>query len=158
MHSLHCYWKWIQLLPALKPMNGQGWWKGKFSLFQMPATGGWGGRHTSVWKLPPHTDNSGWELLESEGGSYMQKRHNQLWQSPWDWSCDGLTSVFLIVLSPVNFQLQGWFVSNFLRPVLRIVAAYAGLQSGHHAVNFLHLVGVSTSTRQLTGHGSEYDL
>lgn len=30
--------------------------------------------------------------------------------------------------------------------------------SGHHLVNFFHLVGISISTRQLTGHGSEYCL
>ena len=32
------------------------------------------------------------------------------------------------------------------------------LQLGHHVVNFFHLVGVSVSTRQLTGYGSEYYL
>ena len=38
------------------------------------------------------------------------------------------------------------------------------LQSGHHVVNFFHLVGVlsvdtqKVSTRQLTGYGSEYYL
>ena len=32
------------------------------------------------------------------------------------------------------------------------------LQSGHHVVNFFHLVGVSVSIRQLTGNGSEYYL
>ena len=32
------------------------------------------------------------------------------------------------------------------------------LQSGHHAVNFFHLVGVLVSIRQLTGHGSEHYL
>ena len=32
------------------------------------------------------------------------------------------------------------------------------LQSGHHVVNFFHLVGVSVSTKQLKGYGSEYYL
>ena len=32
------------------------------------------------------------------------------------------------------------------------------LQSGHHVVNFFHLLGVSVSTKQLKGHGSEYYL
>ena len=36
----------------------------------------------------------------------------------------GLTSVILIVLTAVNLQFQGQFVSHFLRPVLKIVAAY----------------------------------
>ena len=38
----------------------------------------------------------------------MQKRHSQLWQSSWNWSCGGLTSVVLIVLGTVNFQLTHW--------------------------------------------------
>ncbi|CAI9159853.1 unnamed protein product [Rangifer tarandus platyrhynchus] len=29
------------------------------------------------------------------------------------------------------------------------------VEAGHHVVNFFHLVGVSVSTRQLTGRGSE---
>ena len=36
----------------------------------------------------------------------------------------GLTSVILIVLTALNLQFQGQFVSHFLRPVLKIVAAY----------------------------------
>ena len=36
----------------------------------------------------------------------------------------GLTSFILVVLGTVNLQFQGRFVSNSLRPVLRIVAAY----------------------------------
>ena len=55
----------------------------------------------------------------------------------------------MIVLSTVNLQTQSVPIS--LRSVLRIVAAYiAWLQSGHHAI--LHLVGISESTRQLTGY------
>ena len=37
----------------------------------------------------------------------------------------GLTSVILIVLSTINLQFQGQLVAISLRPVLRIVAAYA---------------------------------
>ena len=32
------------------------------------------------------------------------------------------------------------------------------LQSGHHVVNFFHMLGVSVSTKQLKRHGSEYYL
>ena len=32
------------------------------------------------------------------------------------------------------------------------------LQSGHHVVNFSHLVGVSVSIKQFTDYGSEYYL
>ena len=30
----------VQLLVAQKPIKRQGWWRGKFALFWMPATGG----------------------------------------------------------------------------------------------------------------------
>ena len=62
----------------------------------------------------------------------------------------GLTTIILIVFSTVNLS-QGQFVPIFLRPVLRIVAAsMSWLQSGHHGVNFFHLMGVSVS---MTAHG-----
>ena len=35
----------------------------------------------------------------------------------------GLTSVILLVSGTVNLQLQGWFISVSLRPILGIVAA-----------------------------------
>ena len=38
----------------------------------------------------------------------MQKQHSQLWQSSWNWSCGGLTSVILIVLGTANLQLTHW--------------------------------------------------
>ena len=34
----------------------------------------------------------------------------------------------------------------------------AWLQSGHHVVNFFYLLGISVSTKQLKGYGSEYYL
>ena len=38
---------WTQLLAAQKPINRPGWWKGKFALFQMLATGA-GGRMADI--------------------------------------------------------------------------------------------------------------
>ena len=46
------YRKWVQLLAAQKPIKRQGWGKGKFALFQRPATRGWGVRFTSQGQLP----------------------------------------------------------------------------------------------------------
>ena len=40
-----------------------------------------------------------------------------------NWSCSGLISVTLIVLSTVNLQFQGQFVPISLRPALGILAA-----------------------------------
>jgi len=64
----------------------------------------------------------------------------------------------MIVLSTVNLQFQGLFVSISLRLVLRIMGAYVMLivwPSSTAIVNF-HLVGVSVSIRQITRYSSEY--
>ena len=67
------------------------------------------------------------------------------------WSGWPFPSLGLIAWSTVNLWSQGRFVPIFLRPVLRIVAAsMSWLQSGHHGVNFFHLMGVSVS---MTAHG-----
>ena len=43
-------------LPLIKPANRLGWWKGKFALFQMLATGAEGGWWMSVQRpIPPLT-------------------------------------------------------------------------------------------------------
>ena len=61
--------------------------------------------------------------VQADGGDCKQKQHSQLWQSSWNWSFSGLTSVILVVLSTVHFQFQNQFVPIALRPVLGIVAA-----------------------------------
>ena len=100
-----CFWEWVQLLAALKPMKSSGWCKGNFAVFQRLATLG-EGRVLSTGQLPHHWQ---WARAFIGGGrSYMQKQHSQLWQSSWNWSCSGLSSV--IVLSTVNLQFQGRFV------------------------------------------------
>ena len=68
-----------------------------------------------------------------------------------------LISVILIVLSTASLEFQGGFVPISLQ-FLELWQLMSRLPSGYHVVNFFHLVGVSVSTRQLTGHGSEYDL
>ena len=46
---------WVWLIPAQKLINRPGWWKGRFALFHMLATGGGGGRGwwVSVQRLTP---------------------------------------------------------------------------------------------------------
>ena len=56
----------------------------------------------------------------------------------------GLTSVILIIWGTVNLQLRGQFVPVSVRPVLRTVAVYCSLQSGHH-VSIRHLLGWDSS-------------
>ena len=237
----------------------------KVCLSWMPAMwgggGGWEGRLVSKGRHPP---NPWARAFIGRGRGYRQRQHTQLWQSPWNWSCGGLISIFLIVLSTINLQFQGQFVPisffylliylfiylflavlglrfcarafsscgkrgllfitvhepltvaaspiaehrlqtrrlsncgsraqllrgmwDLPRPGLEpMCSALAGslsttvppgkplfpylwgqfselwqlmswLQSGHHVLNFFHLVGVSVSTGQLTGYGSEYHL
>ena len=110
----------VQLLTAQKPINRQGWWKGKFALFWMPATGG--GHLSKGWICI--TDNQ-WARAFIDGGTGL---HVETAQSSLTGILKlvigGLTNVILIVLGTVNLQFQGWFVSISLRPILRIVAAY----------------------------------
>ena len=57
---------YVQLYTAEKPVNRLGWWKGKFALFQMPATGGGGGEgcvYLSKDLLSPHWQPMGQEFL-----------------------------------------------------------------------------------------------
>ena len=56
-----------------------------------------------------------------EGRRLCAEQHIWLWQSFWNWSCGGLISIILIVLSTVNLRFQGGFVPVFLRQVLRTV-------------------------------------
>ena len=76
--------------------------------------------------LPPHPlITYQWaRALYRQRERAMCRNSNQLCQSSWNWSCGGLISVILIVLSTVNLQFQSQFVSISLRPVLGIVAAY----------------------------------
>ena len=70
----------------------------------------------------------------------------------------GLISIILIVLSAVNLQFQ-MVCSHFLEASSQNCGSSCHwLQSGHHGVNFFHLVSLSVAARQLKGHGSEYYL
>ena len=52
----------------------------------------------------------------------MQKQQSQLLTVMLKLVIGGLTSIVFIVLSTVNLQFQGRFVSILLRPVLRMAA------------------------------------
>ena len=69
-----------------------------------------------------------------------------------------IASIMLIVISTINIQLQGQFVSISLRLFLRIVAAYVVSTVLPSCSEILPPGGVSLSTRQLTGYSSEYYL
>ena len=81
----------------------------------------------AVFLLPT---SSGQELLNGilgcicgGRGLHAEKAHSAL-RVTWNCSSGGLTSIILVVFSTVNLQVQGWFVSISLRPILRIAAAY----------------------------------
>ena len=69
----------IRLLATQKPTKRPGWWKGKFVLFQMLATGGGG------WRTPVQSPTSPLPLTVGAftdrvlgRGGYVQKQHSRL--------------------------------------------------------------------------------
>ena len=61
---------------------------------------------------------------------------SQLWRSSWNWSCDGLTSVILTVLSTVNLQFQGWLFPLLWCQFSELWLLMSWLQPDHHVRNF----------------------
>ena len=116
----------VWLLAAQKPINRLDWWKGKFDLFQMPATGGEG--WTSVQRSTPCADNQWGRSFFRQtvgGGGWLHAETAQTaLKVIFKLVIGGLTSVILIVLGTVNLWFQGRFVSTSLRPVLRTVAVH----------------------------------
>ena len=108
--------------------------------------------------LPPPPDNQGAGAFIHRGKALHAETAQSALTVILKLVISGPTSIISIVLGTVNLQFQGWFVSISLRPILGIAAAYVMATACHHVVNFFHLVWVSVSTRQLTGHGPEYDL
>ena len=68
----------VQLVATQKSINRLGWWKGKFALFQMPATGrvGWGGQ-MSVQRLmaPKKPVGNQW------GKSFYRQKEGATWRN-----------------------------------------------------------------------------
>ena len=98
--------------------------KGKVALFRRPATGGGEGGRLFKGRLPSNSDNQ-------EARAFIDRArrlHAETAQSALTvilkLVIGGLTCVISIVLSTVNLQFQGRFVSISLRPILGIVAAY----------------------------------
>ena len=101
----------VWLLAAPKPVNRPGWWKGKFALFQMPAT--WG--QDKVFRdICPKADFPPWQAV---GESFYRPREGATcWNSTvildshlqiGHWWSDQRH----LVLGIVNIQFQGRFAS-----------------------------------------------
>ena len=94
----------------------------------------------------PRTDNQWQQLLKTERGLHAETAESALIVIL-KLFISGLTSVILVALGAVNLQFQGQFVSTSLRQILELWQLILWVQSGHHIVNFFHLVGISVSTR-----------
>ena len=81
---------------------------------------------------------SGQELLEAEGGGYIQKQNYQLTVTL-KLVIGGLTKVISTVLNTVNIQFQGQFVSISCIQFSEFWWFMSWVQSGHDVVNFFHL-------------------
>ena len=121
----------VQLLTSQKSISRPGLWKGKFGLFQVPATVG-GGRQASVQRLtfphPPAQTSRGLGVGESinrvrGGGLHAETAQSSL-TVIFKLVISGLTSIILIVLGTVNLQFQSPFVPVSLQSVLGTVAAH----------------------------------
>ena len=82
---------WVQLLAIQKSINRPGWWKGKFALFQMPAT--CGVRRADVY---PKADGPPPETSEARASIDKRKGlHGEIAQST-------LTVIFRLVISDLT--------------------------------------------------------
>ena len=120
----------VCLLTAQKPIRRPGWWKVRCILDASKlSTLGAGGVREKPDSCPksdsPHPQPVGKSFYRQEEEARL---HTETAQSArtiiLKLVISGLTSVMMTVLSTVNLQIQGWFVSISLRPFLRIVAAY----------------------------------
>ena len=114
----------VRLLAAQKPIKRPGWWRGKFALFWMLATGA-GRMGNSCPKADSPTDNRWASAFIDRGkGGLCAEPAQAAPTGILKLVIGGLTSVLLMVFSTVSLQFQGRFVPISLRAVLGIVAAY----------------------------------
>ena len=124
------YW----LLAAQQPINRPGWWKGKFTLFQIWATGGW----TSVQRRTPLPANDGqWTRAVIGWGREL---HGETAQSAltviFKLVIGGLTSRILIILSTVSlFSFSVGLIPFPWGQFSELWQLMSWLQPGHHVVN-----------------------
>jgi len=114
----------VWLLAAQKPIKRPGWWKGKCFILEAGNLGA--GSYPKADSPPPATLNDEqWTTAFTDRGRGLHAETAQLALAVvLTLVMGGLISVISIVLSTVNLQFQGQFVSISLRPVLGTVAAY----------------------------------
>ena len=129
LSGYYCNQKWrCGCPPTQKLINSQGWWKGKFALFWMPAT--WGQRGGARQGRTPGQRPTPLLQWQSVAKSFYRQRKGAMCRNSTVSSDSHLEIGHAVVwsasfwLSSVNLQFEGRFVPVSLRPVLRIVAAY----------------------------------
>ena len=147
----------VQLLTAQKPIKRQGWWKGKFALFWMLATGGGGGQ-TPVQRPTPPSYNQWARAFMGWGRGLHAETVQAALTVILKLVIGGLTGITLIVLVQLVFSSRVSLFPFLWGQFSELWQLMSWLPPGHHVVNFFHLVGLSVSIRQLTGYGSEYYL
>ena len=108
-----CNWKWGQAAHLSKPARRPGWWKGNLLYFGCWQLGGrWGGQMPVQRLTPPLPTDSQWARAFRDR---RRGRHTESAQSALivilKSVTGGLLSVIMMVLSTVNLQFQGQFVS-----------------------------------------------
>ena len=123
IERVSCYRKsGFQLLDAQKPISRLGWWKERFGLFPMPATGEVA-KCLSKGQVPRRTISGQQFYRWGRGVALYAETVQSALTGILKLVMGGLTSIILIVLGTVNLQFQNWFVSISLSSILRIVAA-----------------------------------
>ena len=92
--------------------------------FTLDAGGGGGGRTPVLRLTPPPIDNQGARAFIDGGRGLHAETAQSAPTVILKLVIGDLTTVILMVLSTVNLQFQGWFVTISLKPALGIVAAY----------------------------------
>ena len=117
-------------------LRNKSWVNRNVALLRNLAILGW--RWTYVSKNQLSIVNQGARAFKGKFQEFTCKggrdQYTQLKQLSWSWSCSGLVSITVIILSIVNLQLQSWFVPISLRPVLGIVQEERGLCLGYNLV------------------------
>ena len=95
-----------------KPVNRLGWWKGKFALFQTPATEGEGGGHCPRASSRP--DKQGMRaFIDITGWGAPCRNSTVISNSHLRFVVSCLTSIILVVLGSINFKFWDALVSIF---------------------------------------------
>ena len=89
---------------ARNPVHRPSWWKGKFSLFQMPATGGEGCGHLSKANSPADKQRVRAFIGRVRGGGQHAETAQSSLTVIFKLVISGLTSNILVVLGTVNLQ------------------------------------------------------